>query len=87
MSTADTAGVAGSDVRLVQGRLGADELAAIAVVVSTMSVTSRLEAEERHLAEGRTGEESAWGDGVHTHPRGHALRAHASPTAWQFADR
>jgi len=76
-----------TDVKLVQGRLAADELAAIAVVVSTMSVTSRLEADERALAEGRGGGPSAWNGPVHSHPRAHALRGHASPTAWQFADR
>ncbi|MFC7376592.1 acyl-CoA carboxylase subunit epsilon [Brachybacterium sp. GCM10030268] len=76
-----------ADVRLVRGQLASDELAAIAVVVSAMSVTSRLEAEERDLAEGRTGGPSAWSDPVHTHPRAHGLRSHPSPTAWQFSDR
>jgi len=76
-----------ADVRLVRGHLGADELAAIAVVVSTMSVTSRIEAEERALAEGMGGASSAWSDPVHCHPRAHALRVQASPSAWQYYDR
>ena len=76
-----------ADVRLVQGRLAADELAAIAVVVSAMSVTSRLEADERALAQGRVGGPGAWSDPVHSHPRSHALRHHASAAAWQFSDR
>ena len=75
-----------SDVRLVAGRLAADELAAIAVVVSAMSVTSRLEAEERSLAEGLGGE-SGWTSPVHTHARGHAQRLHPSASAWLHADR
>lgn len=78
--------LAPSDVRLVSGHLETQELAAIAVVVSTMSVTSRLEAEERALAEG-TGHASAWSDPIHSHPRAHGLRSQASPTAWQYADR
>ncbi|ACU85920.1 hypothetical protein Bfae_21130 [Brachybacterium faecium DSM 4810] len=76
-----------ADVRLVQGYLRDDELAAIAVVVSAMSVTSRLEAEERLLAEGRGAGAGAWNDAVHTHPRGHGLRGLPSATAWQFSDR
>ena len=97
-ATADAAGAAPaaaeqpapvrpSDVRLVQGYLRDDELAAIAVVVSAMSVTSRLEAEERLLAEGRGAGAGAWNDAVHTHPRGHGLRGLPSATAWQFSDR
>lgn len=81
------AAVAPSDVRLVAGRLAPDELAAIAVVVSAMSVTSRLEAEERLLAEGRGPGAGAWSDPVHCHPRAHGLRGMASATAWQFSDR
>ena len=80
------AAVAPSDVRLVAGRLAPDELAAIAVVVSAMSVTSRLEAEERSLAEGLGGE-SGWTSPVHTHARGHAQRLHPSASAWLHADR
>ncbi|HLQ81738.1 MAG TPA: hypothetical protein VK122_11670 [Brachybacterium sp.] len=83
----DSRAVRPSDVRLVQGYLRDDELAAIAVVVSTMSVTSRLEAEERLLAEGRGAGAGAWNDAVHCHPRGHGLRGLPSPTAWQFSDR
>lgn len=83
----DSAAVRPSDVRLVQGYLRDDELAAVALVVSAMSVTSRLEAEERMLAEGRGAGAAAWNDPVHTHPRTHALRARASATAWQFSDR
>ena len=58
----DALAVRPSDVRLVQGYLRDDELAAIAVVVSAMSVTSRLEAEERLLAEGRGAGAGAWND-------------------------
>ena len=76
-----------ADVRLVRGHLESDELAAIAVVVSAMSVTSRIEAEERALAEGMGGASSAWSDPVHCHPRAHAMRALASPSAWLFSDR
>lgn len=76
-----------ADVRLVHGHLEADELAAIAVVVSTMSVTSRIEAEERTLAEGMGAASSAWSDPVHCHPRAHALRSQAAPSAWLFYDR
>lgn len=75
-----------ADVRAVRGHLATDELAAIAVVVSAMSVTSRVEAEERQLAAGASAS-SAWSDPVHCHPRAHGLRGHASPNAWQFADR
>lgn len=76
-----------SDVRLVQGYLRDDELAAIAVVISAMSVTSRLEAEERALAEGQGAGAGAWADPVHCHPRAHGLRGLPSPAAWQFSDR
>lgn len=76
-----------ADVRLVHGHLSEPELAAIAVVVSAMSVTSRLEARERALAEGADDAASAWMDPVHRLPRGHALRGAASPSAWQFSDR
>ena len=75
-----------AEVRLVRGELATDELAAIAVVVSAMSVTSRLEAEERSLTRGTTTSDG-WNDPVHTHPRSHGLRSQVSPTAWLFADR
>ena len=78
--------VQAADVRLVAGRLAADELAAIAVVVSAMSVTSRLEAEERALAEGRLGG-SAWTSPVHTHGGAHRERLHPSSSCWMYADR
>ena len=78
--------VAPSDVRLVAGRLAPDELAAIAVVVSAMSVTSRLEAEERSLADGFGGA-SAWSSPVHTHVGGHTERLRPSSTCWTFTDR
>ena len=84
---AGTQPVQPSDVRLVQGYLRDDELAAIAVVISAMSVTSRLEAEERTLAEGRGAGAGGWGDPVHCHPRAHGLRGMPSPAAWQFSDR
>ncbi|MDN6301633.1 MAG: hypothetical protein ACTMKY_07970 [Dermabacteraceae bacterium] len=84
---ADAPAVRPSDVRLVQGYLRDDELAAITVVVSAMSVTSRLEAEERLLAEGRGAGAGAWNDPVHAHPRAHGLRSLPSATAWQFSDR
>ncbi|MEE1616860.1 acyl-CoA carboxylase epsilon subunit [Brachybacterium sp. J153] len=75
-----------ADVRLVAGRLEPAELAAIAVVVSAMSVTSRLEAEERSLAVGG-GAESGWAAPVHTHAGGHRERLHPSASAWMLADR
>ena len=78
--------VAPSDVRLVAGRLAPDELAAIAVVVSAMSVTSRLEAQERSLADG-IGGASAWSSPVHTHVGGHTERLRPSSTCWTFTDR
>jgi len=80
------AAVAPSDVRLVAGRLAPDELAAIAVVVSAMSVTSRLEAQERSLADG-IGGASAWSSPVHTHVGGHTERLRPSSTCWTFTDR
>ena len=83
---ASGAAVAPSDVRLVAGRLAPDELAAIAVVVSAMSVTSRLEAEERSLADG-VGGASAWSSPVHTHVGGHTERMRPSRTCWTFTDR
>ncbi|MGO1568412.1 MAG: acyl-CoA carboxylase epsilon subunit [Brachybacterium sp.] len=76
-----------SDVRLVKGHLRDEELAAIAVVVSAMSVTSRLEADERLLAEGLAAGAGAWSDPVHCHPRAHGLRGLPSAAAWQFSDR
>lgn len=82
----DAAALTPSDVRLVAGRLAADELAAIAVVVSAMSVTSRLEAEERSLADGLGGA-SAWTSPVHTHVGGHTERLRPSSTCWTFTDR
>ena len=82
----DALAVRPSDVRLVQGYLRDDELAAIAVVVSTMSVTSRLEAEERSLAEGLHGA-SAWTSPVHTHGGAHHERLRPSASCWMFADR
>ncbi|MDN5900079.1 MAG: hypothetical protein L0H74_08435 [Brachybacterium sp.] len=85
--TEEAPAVSPSDVRLVQGYLRDDELAAIAVVVSAMSVTSRLEAEERQLAEGSGTGAGAWNDAVHCHPRAHGLRGRPSPAAWQFSDR
>jgi hypothetical protein len=75
-----------ADVRLVEGRLAPDELAAIAVVVSAMSVTSRLEAQERSLADGLGGA-SAWSSPVHTPGGGHAERLRPSSTCWMFTDR
>ena len=78
--------VAPSDVRLVAGRLAPDELAAIAVVVSAMSVTSRLEAEERSLADGFGGA-SAWPSPVHTHLGGPTERLRPSSPSWTFTDR
>lgn len=80
------AGITPSDVRLVSGRLASDELAAIAVVVAAMSVTSRLEAEERSLADGLGGA-SAWTSPVHTHVGGHTERLRPSSTCWTFTDR
>lgn len=82
-----SAPVSPSGVRLVQGYLADDELAAIAVVVSAMSVTSRLEAEERALVEGRGAGAGTWNDPAQCYPRAHGLRAQATPTAWQFGDR
>ncbi|MGY5765901.1 hypothetical protein ACXET9_11950 [Brachybacterium sp. DNPG3] len=85
---ASPAVISPSDVRLVQGRLADAELAAIAVVVSAMSVTSRIEAEERSLATGPGASGAgSWGDALRTHPRSHGLRLQASSTAWQFGDR
>lgn len=79
--------VARADVRVVSGRLSAAELAAIAVTVSAMSVTSRLEARERSLREGSRPGGDGWSDPVHRLPRSHALRALPSESAWVFSDR
>ena len=73
-------------MRLVAGRLAADELAALAVVVSGKSVTSPLAAAERALAEGRLGG-SAWTSPVHTHGGAHRERLHPSSSCWLYADR
>ena len=83
---ADT-GIRDSGVRVVTGRLETEELAAIAVVVSAMSVTSRLEAEERMLAEGHSAGAGVWNDPVHCHPRTFEVRNHCSDAAWRFSHR
>ncbi len=84
--TAEETAQVASQVRVTRGKLSDAELAAVAVVVSAMSVTSRLEAEERMLAEGSP-ESSAWNDPVHQLPRSHSLRSRPGPGAWQFSDR
>jgi hypothetical protein len=81
---------AAASVRLESGRLSNDELAAIAVAVSALSVASRLEAEERALAEasGVSGTGSdAWTDAAHRLQQGHRLRSLPSDNAWVFSDR
>jgi hypothetical protein len=92
---ADTAGgvpapVARPDVRLVAGRLSDVEVAAIVVALSAMSVTSRLEADERNVAEAYASDAAAldgWDDPIHRLPRTHTLRTQPSATAWMFSDR
>jgi hypothetical protein len=78
------------DVRLVAGRLSDVEVSAIVVALSAMSVTSRLEADERDVAEtygSGTGALDGWDDPVHRLPRAHTLRTLPSETAWMFSDR
>ncbi|PWH04998.1 hypothetical protein DEO23_15300 [Brachybacterium endophyticum] len=75
------------DVRLVAGRLSDDELAAIAVAVSALSVASRLEADERVLSEQHRAGAGVWNDAMHSFPRGHTLRGRPSESAWVFSDR
>jgi len=76
-----------ADVRLVKGHLSDSELAAVAVVVSAMSVTSRVEAHERQLAQRYAGTGDGWTDPVHRIAGAHRLRRLPSESAWQFADR
>ncbi|MCT1653329.1 hypothetical protein [Brachybacterium muris] len=76
-----------SGVRVVTGRLETEELAAIAVVVSAMSVTSRLEAEERLLTEGHSAGAGVWNDPVHCHPHTFEARNHCSEAAWRYSHR
>ncbi|MFC0675051.1 acyl-CoA carboxylase epsilon subunit [Brachybacterium hainanense] len=87
MSETPGAGPIGSDVRLVSGRLSDTELAAIAVVVSAMSVTSRIEAQERALAARYAGSGDGWTDPIHRIPSAHALRGQPSDGAWLFSGR
>jgi hypothetical protein len=86
-STSRQTGLVGGDVRLVAGRLADDELAAIAVAVSAMSVASRIQADERRLAEQHRAGGDGWSDPVHRFPRSHALRTLPSEAAWLFSDR
>ncbi|MCT2261072.1 hypothetical protein M3F59_05435 [Brachybacterium muris] len=79
--------VAAAGVRVVTGRLETEELAAIAVVVSAMSVTSRLEAEERLLTEGHSAGAGVWNDPVHCHPHTFEARNHCSEAAWRYSHR
>ncbi|EWS80759.1 hypothetical protein BF93_01360 [Brachybacterium phenoliresistens] len=76
-----------ADVRLIKGHLSDSELAAVAVVVSAMSVTSRVEAHERQLAQRYAGTGDGWTDPVHRIAGAHRLRRLPSESAWQFADR
>ena len=84
-STEQAAAAAG--VRVVTGHLETEELAAIAVVVSAMSVTSRLEAEERALAESHSAGSGVWNDPVHCHPHTFEARNHCSEAAWRYSHR
>ena len=84
-STEQAAAAAG--VRVVTGYLETEELAAIAVVVSAMSVTSRLEAEERALAESHSAGSGVWNDPVHCHPHTFEARNHCSEAAWRYSHR
>lgn len=79
--------VAAAGVRVVTGHLETEELAAIAVVVSAMSVTSRLEAEERTLAESHSAGSGVWNDPVHCHPHTFEARNHCSEAAWRYSHR
>ncbi|WP_411769568.1 hypothetical protein, partial [Citrobacter sp. HSTU-ABk15] len=72
---------------VVTGHLETEELAAIAVVVSAMSVTSRLEAEERALAESHLAGSGVWNDPVHCHPHTFEARNHCSEAAWRYSHR
>ncbi|MGP9693904.1 acyl-CoA carboxylase epsilon subunit [Brachybacterium sp. AOP25-B2-12] len=96
MSTGDAADGGGAsteagprpDVRLVAGRLSDEELAAVAVALSALSVASRAEASERALAEGQgPGGGDGWTDAVHRLPGTHAARVLAADGAWQFSHR
>lgn len=75
------------DVRLVTGHLTDHELAALTVVVSALSVTSRQEAQQRRLLEGAATVADGWGDPVHRLPGMHAARALPTDCAWQFSHR
>ena len=52
-----------------------------------MSVTSRLEAEERLLTEGHSAGAGVWNDPVHCHPHTFEARNHCSEAAWRYSHR
>lgn len=75
------------DVALVSGYVSADELAAIAVAVSAMSVASREEAHERELAERAGAPTSGWASAIHRLPQAVHLRSTPGAQAWKFSHR
>lgn len=75
------------DVSLVSGHVSADELAAIAVAVSAMSVASREEAHERELAERAGAPRSTWASAIHRMPQAVQLRSVPGTQAWKFSHR
>ncbi|CAM3969160.1 hypothetical protein M3A96_05145 [Helcobacillus massiliensis] len=78
---------ASTAVKLVSGQLSNDELAAIAVAVSALSVVAREEAHQREL-ESRSGDRgTGWSSPVHRVRGGHALRGERGPMAWRFNHR
>ena len=60
---------------------------ALASSQAAMSVTSRLEAEERMLAESHSAGSGVWNDPVHCHPHTFEARNQCSQAAWQFSHR
>ncbi len=76
-----------TDVQLISGHASDDELAAISVAVSALSVLSREEAYERELAERAGAPHSEWNSAMRRFPSATQLRTQPSPTAWTFSQR
>lgn len=84
-STAD--GRQRSELRLVSGSLSDEELAAVTVAISALNAASRVEAEERRLADGARAGSDGWSDAVHRLPGMHAARNQCGEAAWAFSHR
>lgn len=78
---------ASNSVKLVSGRLSENELAAIAVAVSTYSSISRQEAEHRQLLAKAKTTASAWNYPGTSMRFAGALRNDANHIAWLYSHR